>query len=239
MIPVIRNTSKTRQLLISGQVQGASFLKPDASVVCAGLEGPGPVPACRYMLGWILAGLHNPEGSGLMIGLGSGAGAIGLLYEFPDIDLTVIDISADVVKTAVAAFPLLQFYMDTGRLDIRVEDATKLSVTDKWDFGCCDAYTGADKLVSAVVEPCRAATSQFWCNTIATLEPARTVIEEPTAVLGASGVPAEFAEDVLANWIVTDADIDWKLVDNFTPFADLGVEEVEDWWKDLTRVNYV
>lgn len=239
MTPVIRNTKTVRQLLLNGQVQGASYLKPDASVVCAGLTGPGPVPACRYMLGWLLAGLHNPEGSGLMIGLGSGAGAIGLLYSFPDIDLTIIEISPEVVKTAVEAFPLLQFYMDMGRLDIRVQDAKDLVVDTKFDFGCCDAYTGEDALVKAVVEPCIKASKQFWCNTIATRTTAGSIASNLTGQFLATKIPESFADVMLANWIVTDAELDWEKIDSYVPYSDLNIDEVEDDWIELTAKNYV
>lgn len=146
----LRDTAQTRELLINGQVQGGAYLEPSAASVDSNLPdaAPGPMSSSAYSLGWFFGPLQYPNGSGIMVGLGSGAGAIQLLYNFPEIDLTVIEIDPAVVDMACQGFPLIEYYLNKGRLNIQLADAEKFLATrpDTWDFACADAFTGEQGL---------------------------------------------------------------------------------------------
>lgn len=146
----VQDFGSTRELRINGQVQGACFKQPAARLFGLASDGPGAVPVSRYMAGWMLAGIDNQAGSGVMVGLGSGTGPCALLANFPNIDLTVVEIDPVIVKAAVQFFPLLGHYMDQGRLSIVTSDALSWLVKcqDEFDFACADGYTGENKVVS-------------------------------------------------------------------------------------------
>jgi hypothetical protein len=159
----------TRLLTIKNQVQGSCYLAP------AGPEGlvPGPVAASPYMTGWLLAGAQNPHGSGLMIGLGSGCGAVAMLNSCPGLDLTVVEIDPAIIAAALTGFPLLDYYQNQGRLHIVTSDATAyaqeaIARGDQYDLALLDAYQGSndlhvpDELLYAVSQCC----THLWLNSI-------------------------------------------------------------------------
>lgn len=140
-----------RQLLLNNQVQGASFLiPPSTSVSTDARPGPGPISACAYSLGWLLAGYQHPNASMVMVGLGSGAGAIQLLYCCPDVDLTIVEVCQEVIDLATDSFPLLDYYQNIGRLHIVHADAAEFFEKEqRWLIGLADAYTGLTNEIEA------------------------------------------------------------------------------------------
>jgi hypothetical protein len=227
-----------RYLMIGQQVQGGSVL--DGSGI------PTVVPDSSYVVGWLAAGTQCPDGSFVMIGLGSGAGAVALLTCFPEIDLTVIEIDPVVVGMCQRHFPLIDQLQDTGRLRIVVADANKylsdsLREGDQWDVGLGDAYTGQNSL--AINDPCRSAlvkvTGDQWFNFIGTKDgpPIRHLHESMERL----GKPITHVFDcspdagpaVLRNLMVTSATLDLPAIDEFEAFEGLDDESV-----DRVRARY-
>lgn len=118
------DTADARRFTIGGVLQGASLLSPSAATVEPSLPlGPGPVIETRYQLAWFLAGQRHASGHCLMLGLGGGCGAVGLLHQFPDMVLDAVD--ADPTMTAMARefHPLVGHYERQGRLRLHLADA--------------------------------------------------------------------------------------------------------------------
>jgi len=233
----VRDQGGIRKLFLNDQLQGGSFLNPSASVVDAGLSGPGPVSSSPYSYGWLLAGISNPTGSGIMIGLGSGAGATQFLYSFPEADLTVVEIDPKMVDVACSNYPLLDYYCNTGRLAIVVQDAESYLAEeeDVWDFSLSDAYTGGKRGdISFLPGLCRR-SENVYLNFIGhlgdqemlrTLEELRTLKHAPTEVYKATY--PQYVKDFsgLSNWIITDALVP-ETVETFKPFPKLSGKNVE------------
>ena len=221
----------TRMLTIGHQVQGAAYLSP------AGPDGmtPGPVASSLYMTGWLLAGAMNPNGSGLMLGLGSGCGAVALLNSCPGVDLTVVEIDPAIVEAAHQGFPLLDYYQDQGRLHIVTSDATAyaheaLERHDHFDFACLDAYQGTnalqapEELLYAMSQCC----SNLWLNCIDM--PHGPKIQAIVDCLEACGKPVVAIKPIHGgesqqNVILSTQDIDPGLVAAFTPYPDLDASD--------------
>jgi hypothetical protein len=233
----LRDTLTTREILLNGQCQGGALLTPSARCVDDELpdDAPGPVAASSYAMGWLHAGVHNRNGSGIMIGLGSGAGAVQLLQNFPQIDLTVIEVDPVMVTVALAGFPLLHWYMNQGRLNIVVADATKYleSRYDVWDFACADAYTGSNELVPDYIPLLCDRADNIYFNVIDTLDgPLLEGLQdylarkrmEPVAGLF-KAMPWDRYDNypfgARSNWILTTQPTDWATAGHFLPFADI------------------
>jgi len=227
--------SGERQLLISDQVQGGAYLDPPASIVDPeARQGPGPISSSVYTLGWFLAGAQHPTGSGLMVGLGSGAGAIDLIYNFPGIDLTIIEIDPAVVDLAQRGFPLLELYQDTGNLSIIEADATEYLTNskDRWDFALVDGYTGGQSVVTSYLPALCQRSDDIYVNCIDTLggesmlEVTKLLLDEGHEVQDVlRALPLHLLEDYpfpsKANWIITTVDPNSFSVENFLPYPDL------------------
>lgn len=143
------DTASARRFTIGGVLQGASLLRPPAnSVPGVAARGPGPVIETRYQLAWLLAGQRHPSGRGVMLGLGGGCGAVGLLHEFPGLSLDAVE--ADPAMSAMARefHPLVAHYERAGRLCIHIADATAyLSRANcGYDFALADVTVNADSL---------------------------------------------------------------------------------------------
>jgi hypothetical protein len=228
----VRDTFISRQVVLNGQVQGGAFLEPPAKFVDDELpdDAPGPVAEAAYALGWLLAGVHNQTRSGIMIGLGSGAGAIQMLYNFPGIDLTIVEIDPVMVQMAINAFPLLEWYMNKGQLNIVVEDATTYLKEhfDKWDFGCADGYTGGNCLVEDYMPLLCDRCDHVYVNAIdslggKSLRGTLKILEEcdqpVTDLFKATSLTSPNAIFAArSNWIVTSQAIDWQKAEEFVPF---------------------
>ncbi len=247
-----------RLLLIGGQVQGAAYKYPGAMVVddrLSGVDAPGPVAESAYMAGWLLAGSQNKSASGVMLGLGSGAGVCALLYNFPDFDLTVAEIDPVVVHCALAFFPLLGHFMDQGRLQIREGDAAQLLTEaiendEEWDVGFMDAYQGGDEthapdeLVTMMADRAK----HLWVNCIDSWP--GTISGRLADVLSNFGKPVQWAAGanvgdiaIKTNLIMTTQEIDAESADSFIPYPKLegnGVEAArEDYAVLVSRANPV
>ena len=247
----LKDTPDARQLLMNNQVQGAAFFNPPASVVDQDLIGPGPIPACRYMAGWLAAAALEPFASAVMVGLGSGAGAVAYLHE-SNADLTVVEIEPDVIILAEKGFPLLKYYQDIGRLNIiagKAEDV--LNGEEIYDVGMCDAYTGENALVEAVLMPTLNSCKTFWCNYISVygdkdqmqlLTELAMTGKPATGLFAASGLVHGIATCMLSNWVVTNADLNSEVLDAYQPFEkfdDASAEWIRQAYTDLISRNYL
>lgn len=239
----VRDGPEARELLLNGQVQGGSYLTPSAKQVDDELPGtaPGPVSSSAYPLGWLLAGLANNRGSGLMIGLGSGAGAVQLLHNFPQIDLTVVEIDPVIANLALKAFPLLDWYINRGQLNIVLADAQQYlsGRPDVWDFACADAYTGGQHLVADYLPKLCDRADNIYLNCIDHL--GGPSMREITNVLSEHGKPpAELLKAIphrfvqltpftgRSNWVITTQPVDLDLASNWLPFQDMDGRTVTD-----------
>lgn len=146
-------TPRSYEVLINDQVQGAAALRPDATIVDPYLSGPGPIPISRYVLGWHMIvwsvlGDKYKHGTVFMVGLGSGIGPVSLLYEFPELQLTVVDIDPNIIEIVRQTYPLVEYYENEGRLVVICSDykdyVAYASQRDMmFDIAMYDAYTGA------------------------------------------------------------------------------------------------
>lgn len=222
-----------RILTLNGQVQGGSFMEPSADCVRPGLKGPGPISCSCYTSGWLAAGACHPRGSVLMIGLGSGAGVVSLLYNFPEISVDVVEIDPVMIEHAIEWFPLVAHYIDIGRLRIHEADATEFvsSTETKWDVLCSDGYTGTNSIAvgtSSFYGKARKCASEIWLNWIGVPNGFKMMREFDA--LGAEGwtpetvfVPSLTAHPKMSrprNWILTSEIPKAEVLDAFEPFAD-------------------
>jgi hypothetical protein len=228
---LVTDGPKSRRLYINRELQGGALFYPGADTVAPELSGPGPVSEAKYALGWLIAGKANPMGSFLMIGLGSGAGATQLLANFPEVDLTVVEIDPAMVEAATTSFPLLNYYADQGRLNIVVQDAKDFFEEHdwQWDAGLADAYTGQSYDLETGYFPglCRSCLS-LYVNVIgkfaddAFLRVADLMDEyghQPMAFFQ----PNQLAEgginaDVISNWMLVSDDLDIYTLSQWQPF---------------------
>ena len=136
---------ETRSLWIDNQRQGMFYLQPTADEwepTCR--FGPGPVSSSFFTTGFLLVASLKPNGFGLVLGLGCGAGIVMSLACFPNLHLTVVEIDPAIVRMCRTFFPLVQHYIEAGRLEIVQADAQDfLRSTDRrFDFLQCDVYDG-------------------------------------------------------------------------------------------------
>jgi hypothetical protein len=236
----IKEQGGVRSLLIGNQTQGSLFLEPDASEIDKDLSGP-IIPASAYTYGWLVGATQNPSASVLQIGLGSGAGILGLLSNFDELDVTVVEIDEVIVSVALKAFPALEGYLNKGRLNIVIEDAKTYLANNPqvFDFACADAYTGrGNKHVVSYHALLRHRCKEVYFNIIDSVEHKLIKATQETfkdlgmpLKWGMRAIPPELLDSPYihsANWIVTTADVDWNLVDAFEPFKGLDGPQV-DW----------
>lgn len=133
-----------RALFIGSQCQGAAYRRTDDDE-----PEPGPFACSAFTTGWLLAGSTFPRGRGLMLGLGSGAGAVMLLACFPALSLRVLEIDAGVIELARQSFPRLARACDEGRLELVHADAREAldPATDGpgYDFALLDLFAGSHR----------------------------------------------------------------------------------------------
>ena len=220
------NDRGAQLLLVNNQIQGGAWLQPDV-----GFGHPGPVSSHEYAAGWLMAGLHHPEGRGLMVGLGSGCGAISLLYHWPMMQLRVLEIDPQVIDVAVSCFPGINHFCNTGQLEIVETDAAEyLQQEDQqWDFGLFDCYDGGADLLQESLEELTGCCDDVWVNVIDALDGPNIEGCIRRIRSGGGEVSEIFRtqpthEDPFierANWIVAAADLDWRAIDEFVPYPDL------------------
>jgi hypothetical protein len=239
----VADRNGARGLYLNGQLQGGSFLAPDAEIVSPGRQGPGPVSSSVYTLGWLAAGAHRPAAKALMIGLGSGAGAVAYLFCFPGARLDVVEIDPAMVDVALASFPLLSHYVELGRLRILCGDAAEFVANlgpGVYDVAMHDAYTGDPCLTissPAFYAKLRESCGDLWLNVIG--RPWQSPMRDDLNALAAAGCPPQlliFADhsvmspfgdciDKDSNWIVTTADVSPEILDAFEPYDALHAIE--------------
>jgi hypothetical protein len=223
---------EVQALLLNSQVQGSAFLEPSAKIVDPRLDGPGPVASSPYTYGWLLAGVEQPYGSGVMIGLGSGVGAIQLLYNFPQFDLTVVEIDPVMAEVALRNFPLLEHYLDQGRLNIVIADANEyLRTADHFQIGFADGYDGGAsfQLVTSYLSKLCVKCDDVIINVID--DPLARHMAAVAEVCAEGGHPIQYAMKAVppevtqalpkANYILTSQALTLRNVDAFIPFANL------------------
>ena len=143
------DTADSRRFTIRGVLQGASLLDPPASIVDPALPvGPGPVIETRYQLAWFLAAQRCPQGRGLMLGLGGGCGAVGMLHQFPAMRIDAVEADPAMAAMAREFHPLVNHYEKTGRLRLHVSDAADYldQAGTAFDFAIADLAVDGDSL---------------------------------------------------------------------------------------------
>lgn len=250
----VADTPKARRLYISGELQGGAYFYPDAGTVVPGLSGPGPVSEAKYSLGWLIAGLTRPCASVVMVGLGAGTGVVQLLCNFPDIDVTVVEIDPVIVKTAFESFPLLNYYADTGRLNIVVEDAGSFfnRCSWRWDIGMADAYTGESyNLVLHYFEGLGRSVDSLYVNAIDRFggEMFVDILELMDSVghpVASVFQPNQLDETgtiktgCISNWLFTDVELDTDCLRQWQPFPQYTsgeVDECREHWQQMLSAS--
>lgn len=169
-----------------------------------------------------------------MVGLGAGACTVALLSNFPDLDLTVVEIDPKVVELASQYFPLVGHYQDEGRLTIVTHDATEyllqaLMDEDQWDFGILDAYSGSNdphvphELLTLAAETCQA----IWLNvidrpqgaTVRHVQEVLTVAEKPIQFVAAANQPAFLG---VTNLTLATQSPESETARKFIPYRDMS-----------------
>lgn len=145
--------AETRSLHIEQQNQGTVYKIPAADELeptCR--PGPGPLSPNLFAAGFVILGCQFPQSSGLVLGLGCGASIMMNLACFPEMHLTVVEIDPRVIQLCQVFFPLVQHYIDSGRLEIIKADAETFLNTNQrhFDFIQCDVYQGKPELPSTL-----------------------------------------------------------------------------------------
>lgn len=234
------DTASARRFTIGGVLQGASLLRPAASSVDRALApGPGPVTETRYQLAWMLAGQRHPVGRGLMLGLGGGCGAVGLLHQFPDISIDAVDADPAMVEMAREFHPLVRHYELLGRLRPHVAEATRfLSTLDTaYDFAIVDLVIDADRAGQLdslpLIEGIAGASTEIWFRMFGSLPDGE--IQPLLDKLAAVGRPVQWLYSPVSIVVPIPKPRDWILVagvprppdpDLLLPFAGLAGPEL-------------
>ena len=229
----IHENRDARLLLLNSQVQGGSYFTPSAASVDDALpsDAPGPISISPYALGWLLAGIHDPQATAVMTGLGSGAGAVQLLAAFPNIDLTVVEIDPVMVQMALKSFPLINWYMNRGRLNVVIKDAGQYfrESSDVFDFACVDSYTGGATLEEDYLPMVAKRAKEVYINLIDkhagvkmldVMVKLQTAGNPVTELFQAGGSQFPRLPGQRMNWIMTTQDIDWDAVSQFQFFPE-------------------
>jgi hypothetical protein len=226
-----------KALRINNQVQGSWFTEPDASEFDKRTKGP-LIAASAYPYGWLIAGTQNPSGSFLMCGLGSGCGIAILLANFPECDVTCVEIDEAIASTALKAFPILEHFINAGRLNLVIQDAkTFLQETSSvFDASFSDAYTGrSHRHINSFHHLLKHRSKEVYFNIIDNTE--NKLIQETSQTFKDLGAPIKWLMRALppelmnkpyvhtSNWIATTADLNWKDVDAFEPWKDFDVPQ--------------
>lgn len=227
------DTADARRFTIGGVLQGASLLRPAAGSVDPSVPaGPGPVIETRYQLAWFLAGQRHPSGRCLMLGLGGGCGAVGLLHQFPEIAIDAVDADPAMVGMAREFHPLVARYERLGRLRLHVADAEDfLSQSGGgYDFAIADLVVNADRpeRVDSIplIEGLAAASSEIWFRMFGSLPDGE--IQPLLEKFGAAGSPVNWLYSPVSFSVSIPRTRDWILAagvrrppdpDAFTPYS--------------------
>lgn len=231
----IIDTPDKRSLCIDHQVQGTMYKLPSASKfepLCR--SGPGPLSPNRFAAGALLMGQTRQQSHGLVVGLGCGAGIVMDLANFPDMRLTVVEIDPVMIQLCLTFFPLVQHYVDQGRLEIIEADAiTFLHQNQRtFDFVHFDAYQGQPDIPGPfrsvdVIQQIRATAPLLFSNIIGKLND--ILFHDTLSVFDQAGCPIhtlypsypiEGNESIYLNWIGTTQPLDFD--NTFIPFSRLS-----------------
>ncbi len=222
-------------LAIGDQIQGSVFKDPTAAIISPKLEpgAPGPVARSLFAIALLISASQTPSGSGLVLGLGCGAGPCMILANFPNIKLTVIDVNPDLIRLATHHFPLLQYYIDRGQLSIIEQDCIHFLENNKtpFDFIFFDLYNGSPECSPIfgsryfVNLMCNTAP-KIWGNIVGSLRQphlhrilaAFDDTSSPIQTLFASNSELSWMKYSL-NWHITTEKYD--MPSNFIPFSEL------------------
>ena len=244
------DTAEARRFTIGGILQGAALLEPSAASVLASLpRGPGPVIETRYQLAWFLAGQRHPEGRGVMLGFGGGCGAVGLLHQFPGLELDAVDADPAMVAMAREFHPLVGHFEREGRLRLHVAEATDYlsHAGGSYAFAIADLVVdGADlgRLDSLpLIRGLAAVAPETWFRAFGSLPDGelRPLLEK----FAAAGQPVDWLFSPVAPALPVPRTRDWILAagvrkppapDDFAPYRDLRgapVRSVRDAYRKL------
>ena len=226
------DTADARRFTIGGVLQGASLLRPAASMVDVSIrQGPGPVIETRYQLAWLLAGQRHGEGRGLMLGFGGGCGAVGLLHQFPGITLDAVEADPAMATMAREFHPLVTHFEREGRLRLQIADAGDyLAHSDgTYDFVIADLVVNADSLPlldsDALIQGVAEAAPEAWFRVFGSLPDGE--IQPIMEKFGAHGQPVKWLYSPVSATVPIPRTRDWILAtgvrrppdpDAFVPF---------------------
>ena len=153
--PVAVNQSpNTRYLTIKSEREGSFWLRDGQ---------PSNIPASDYICGLMPAAAHfqaqHNHCEGLMLGLGAGAGVIAMLSNFAQLHLTVVEIDPKIIELTSRHFPLINQFINEGRLTILCRDAfdyVNLHSRDNqpnFDFVAMDLAKGNNQIVQRMRTP--------------------------------------------------------------------------------------
>jgi hypothetical protein len=239
----IEEDEDRRWLMIGNELEGGAFLQPSSHDVSSDIPlGPGPVSDLPYSLAWLLAGTQHPSGEALMIGLGSGSGAIALLYNFPQLKVTVIEIEPNIIQLASQFFPLIPYYIASGRLQIIAADAASFITQweKKFTFAMVDAFSGQGSLILTQQDFYQALirlSKNLWINYLGVLdESAMQHLEQDLIALnlpinfklrprlGSNRIP--YNKTQIHNWVLGTQFPDLSKAISFKPYAALANDDV-------------
>ncbi|MCY4596985.1 MAG: hypothetical protein OXC19_19565 [Bryobacterales bacterium] len=247
------DTADARRFTIRGVLQGASLLDPSASIVDPSLPaGPGPVIETRYQLAWFLAAQRHRTGRGLMLGLGGGCGAVGILHQFPGMQIDAVE--ADPAMTAMARefHPLVSHYENVGRLRLHVADAVDYldQAGSAFDFAIADLAVDGDSLgfldSAPLIQAVAGAAPQVWFRVFGSLQDGeiRPFLEK----FDQAGAPIDWLFSPVSVAVHFPRPRDWILAagltrppgpDEFEPYGGVRGAKVaavqEAYWKLVTR----
>ena len=210
------DTADSRRFTIRGVLQGASLLDPPASFVDPALPaGPGPVIETRYQLAWFLAAQRCPEGRALMLGLGGGCGAVGLLHQFPAMQIDAVEADAAMVAMAREFHPLVSHYETTGRLRLHVADAADHvdQAGSVFDFAIADLAVDGDSLgfldSAPLIQAVAGAAPEVWFRVFGSLPDGdlRPILEK----FGQAGAPIDWLFSPVSVAVPLPRTRDWIL----------------------------
>ncbi|NER35339.1 MAG: tetratricopeptide repeat protein [Oscillatoria sp. SIO1A7] len=236
----IIDDSETRSLWIEAQLQGRVYKQPGANEwESASRSGPGPISNNFFAAGFLLVGCLQPEASGLVLGLGCGAGIAMSLACFPNLHLTVVEVDPTILRLCLTFFPMVQHYIDAGRLEIVQAEAEEfLRENDRsFDFLQCDVYEGRSQLPplfasKEAIQRLTATAPLIFANIIAQLNEPH--LHRVLAAFDAAGKPFRMlypskdiasAEATPINWLALTQEA--TISADFVPFAGQTGVEVE------------
>lgn len=188
-------TPSTFWLKINEQIEGQVFSDQQ------GL--PGRISASRYLYGFIIPAWHFPKSEMLMLGLGSGAGAVMLLSLFPELKLKIVEIDPVIIDLSRTHFPLISFYEKQNRLTIIKQEAASYLQTchEQFSFILLDLFTGNEnnQYNLELLNQSQNIAPYFMANIITEKKIISKKIEDFLWIASSPSLPRE-----KKNWLITN-----------------------------------